>query len=110
MLFYYVRNKLNIHSQPLYHFTTSLTIVTHEKSIFIFVNRTLNSTFVQCVAGPRPMSGSGKVVFRIDNGEALSDDDFEYSDDPEVSFLVTRSVIKRYVATDFSVTFYMSFI
>ncbi|XP_065902814.1 plexin-B-like isoform X2 [Dysidea avara] len=60
----------------------------------IVIVRTLNSTFVQCVAGPRPMSGSGKVVFRIDNGEALSDDDFEYSDDPEVSFLVTRSIIK----------------
>ena len=62
-----------------------------------FVFRTLNNTFVQCVAGSRPRRGTGLVEFSIDNNVTESEVDFTYTDDPQVSSLTPNNVIRRYV-------------
>jgi len=51
---------------------------------------------VQCTAGLRQRRGSGQVAFIIDNAEALSGDDFTYTDDPQVFSLVNDQIIARY--------------
>ena len=57
--------------------------------------RTPNSTFVQCVAGFRQRRGTGPVVFSIDNSVTESEDDFTYTDDPQVFSLTPNDVIRR---------------
>ena len=61
------------------------------------VFRTLNNTFVQCVAGSRPRRGTGAVVFSIDNSVTESEVDFTFTDDPQVFSLTPNNVIRRYV-------------
>ena len=57
--------------------------------------RTLNSTFVQCVAGSREFRATGPVVFTIDNSDTQSENDFTYTDDPQVFSLTPNNVIRR---------------
>ena len=64
-------------------------------SYIILIYRTLNSTFVQCVAGSRQSRGAGLVVFSIDNSVTESEGDFTYTDDPQVFSLRNNEVIKR---------------
>ena len=59
--------------------------------------RTLNSTFVQCIAGSRERRATGPVVFRIDNGNVESEGDFRYTDDPQVFSLRNNKMIYRYI-------------
>ena len=56
----------------------------------------LNSTFVQCHAGSRPRRGTGPVAFLIDNAVVESEEDFTYTDDPEVMSLTPNDIIRRY--------------
>ena len=58
--------------------------------------RLLNSTFVQCRAGDRPRRGTGLVVFFIDNAVVASEEDFTYTDDPQVFSVTPNGVIRRY--------------
>ena len=57
--------------------------------------RILNSTFVQCIAGSRVRRATGPVVFNIDNGDAESEVDFIYTDDPRVFSFRNNKMIKR---------------
>ena len=57
--------------------------------------RILNSTFVQCIAGPRETRASGPVTFSIDNGFAESEGDLVYTDDPQVFSLRNNKMIER---------------
>ena len=57
--------------------------------------RLLNSTFVQCRAGSRLRRATGQVVFFIDNAVVESEEDFAYTDDPEVLSVTPNDVIKR---------------
>ena len=59
------------------------------------VFRTLNNTFVQCVAGSRPRRSTGVLVFSIDNSVTESEGDFTYTDDPQVFSLRDNEVIMR---------------
>jgi len=43
--------------------------------------------------------GNGEVVFMIDGTEFLSDRDITYTDNPQVSSLVSNQVIQRYVCS-----------
>ena len=66
----------------------------HISCIFIFF-RTLSSTFVQCVAGNRSRRGTGSVIFFIDNSVTESEDDFTYTDDPQVFSVRPNKIIER---------------
>ena len=66
---------------------------------FSSVFRTLNGTFVQCVAGVRPGRGSGPVSIFIDNSVSESDADFTYIEDPRVFSVSPMNIIRRYVST-----------
>lgn len=72
--------------------------------ILFFTNsithRVVNNTFAKCVAGQRITAGNGKVVFIIDGAEVLSEDDFTYTDNPQVSSLVHNQIIQRYTVLD----------
>ena len=57
--------------------------------------RLLNSTFVQCHAGSRLRRGTGPVVFTIDNAVVESEEDFAYTDDPQVFSVTPNDVIRR---------------
>ena len=57
--------------------------------------RSFNGTFVQCRAGSRFRRGTGIVVFSIDNAVVESEEDFAYSDDPQVFSVTPNDVIKR---------------
>ena len=59
--------------------------------------RTLNSTFVQCIAGSRERRATGPVAVSIDNGAAESEGDFTYTDDPQVFSLRNNKMIERYI-------------
>ena len=61
--------------------------------------RLLNSTFVQCRAGDRLRLGTGPVVFSIDNAVFESENDFAYTDDPQVFSVTPNDVIRRYSRT-----------
>jgi len=50
---------------------------------------------VQCVAESRPRRGTGVVALLIDNAIALSEQDFTYTDDPQVFSLLNNQVIER---------------
>ncbi|XP_065900650.1 plexin-A2-like isoform X2 [Dysidea avara] len=53
-----------------------------------------SSTFVQCIAGARLRRGTGQVAFILDNAIALSEEDFTYTDDPQVFSLVNDQIIE----------------
>ena len=55
----------------------------------------MNSTFVQCRAGSRLRRGTGPVVFTIDNAVFESEEDFAYTDDPQVFSVTPNDVIRR---------------
>ena len=57
--------------------------------------RTLNSTFVQCIAGSRRTRATGPVTFSIDNSFTVSEGDFIYIDDPQVFTLRNNRIIER---------------
>ena len=63
--------------------------------MFLIFCRTLNSTFVQCIAGARERRSIGPVVFSIDNSVTESEIDFTYTNDPQVLTLRNNKVIKR---------------
>ena len=58
--------------------------------------RSFNGTFVQCRAGSRQRRGTGPVVFSIDNAVVESEEDFAYTDDPQVFSVTPNDVIRRY--------------
>ena len=60
-----------------------------------FHYRTLNSTFVRCIAGSRQQAGVGPVVFTIDNSITTSEGDFTYIGDPQVFSLRNNEIIRR---------------
>jgi len=64
-------------------------------AMYGFTFRTLNSTFIQCIAGQRSQHGIGPVVFIIDNSVTKSDNDFTYTNDPQLFALRNNKVIKR---------------
>ena len=51
---------------------------------------------MQCIAGARLRRGTGQVAFILDNAIALSEEDFTYTDDPQVFSLVNDQIIERY--------------
>ena len=57
--------------------------------------RLLNSTFVQCRAGSKLARGTGPVMFTIDNAVVKSEEDFAYTDDPQVFSVTPNDVIRR---------------
>ena len=57
--------------------------------------RLLNSTFVQCCAGSRVRLGTEPVVFFIDNAVVESEEDFAYTDDPQVFSVTPNDIIRR---------------
>ena len=76
-------------------------IFCHQQWYYVYIiytinfYRTLNSTFVQCIAGSKDRRGIGPVVFIIDNSVTESEDDFSYVDDPEVFSLRNNQVVMR---------------
>ena len=63
---------------------------------FLLIYRSLSSTLVQCCAGSRTRQGSGPVVFTIDNAVIESEEDFVYTEDPQVFSLMPNDVIRRH--------------
>ena len=63
--------------------------------VHTFMYRILNSTFVQCIAGPRERCATGPVAFSIDNGAVESEGDLIYTDDPQVFSLRNNKMIER---------------
>ena len=63
--------------------------------IVYLVYRSFNGTFVQCLAGSRLRRGTGPVVFTIDNAVVESEEDFAYTDDPQVFSVTPNDVIRR---------------
>ena len=59
-------------------------------------HRSISHDSLQCVAGERRRRSSGPVVLRIDNAVIMSEDDFEYVDNPQVFSLRNNEVIKRF--------------
>ena len=57
--------------------------------------RSFNGTFVQCRAGSRLQRGTGPVVFTIDNAVVESEEDFVYTDDPQVFSVTPNDIIRR---------------
>ena len=57
--------------------------------------RLMNSTFIQCRAMDRLRRGTGPVVFFIDRAAVESEEDFAYTDDPEVFSVTPNDIIKR---------------
>ena len=55
----------------------------------------LNSTYLQCIAGSRGRPGTGKIAFIVDNGETLSEEYFQYSDDPQMFSVINSEIIRR---------------
>ena len=55
----------------------------------------LNSTYFQCIAGPRGSPGTGKVAFIVDNSITLSEENFQYSEDPLVFSVRNSEIIRR---------------
>jgi len=55
----------------------------------------LNSTYLQCIAGSRERPGFGQVAFIVDNGITFSEEDFQYSDDPQVFSVRNSEIIRR---------------
>ena len=60
------------------------------------IYRLLNSTFVQCCAGSRRRRGTGPIVFTIDNAVVESEEDFAYTEDPQVFSVTPNDVIRRF--------------
>ena len=52
---------------------------------------------MQCIAGGRPRRGTGQVEFNLDEAEVLSEEDFTYTDNPQVFSLVNNEIIQRYI-------------
>ena len=50
---------------------------------------------MQCVAGNRPIRGTGPVIFAIDNSVTQSEDDFTYTNDPQVFSVRPNNIIER---------------
>ena len=50
---------------------------------------------MQCVAGKRPIRGTGPVIFAIDNSVTQSIGDFTYTHDPRVFSVRPNIIIKR---------------
>ena len=50
---------------------------------------------MQCHAGSRLRRATGQVVFFIDNAVVLSEEDFAYTDDPQVFSVTPNDVIRR---------------
>ena len=50
---------------------------------------------MQYHAGSRLRRATGKVVFFIDNTVVLSEEDFAYTDDPQVFSVTPNDVIRR---------------
>ena len=63
----------------------------------MLANRFVNSTVVQCIAGGRQRSGTGQVAFILNNADVGSEEDFTYTDDPQVFSLVNNEIIQRYI-------------
>ena len=72
-----------------YHYIFALLLC------ILCIYRLLNSTFVQCRAGSRLRRGTGPVVFTIDNAVFESEEDFAYTDDPQVFSVTPNDVIRR---------------
>ena len=73
-----------MHFVLLYYFLLSILCI-----------RSFIGTFVQCLAGSRLQRGTGPVMFIIDNAVAESEEDFAYTDDPQVFSLTRNDVIRR---------------
>ncbi|XP_065900625.1 plexin-B-like isoform X3 [Dysidea avara] len=56
--------------------------------------KSISHDSLQCVAGERRRRSAGPVVLRIDDTEIMSEDNFEYVDNPQVFSLRNNEVIK----------------
>ena len=73
----------------------------------LLANRSITSTVVQCIAGGRQRRGIGQVEFILNNADVGSEEDFTYTNDPQVFSLVSNEIIERYVSRFCCVNFYM---
>ena len=76
--------------QTLVHF-----VLLYCTLLSILCIRSFNGTFVQCLAGSRLRHGTGSVMLTIDNAIAESEEDFTYTDDPQVFSVTPNDVIRR---------------
>ena len=82
--------------------------VLRNNDVFILLAyRSITSTVVQCIAGGRQRRGTGQVAFILNNADVGSEEDFTYTDDPQVFSLVKNEIIERYIlcSVNFSATY-----